>query len=183
MGTQKKIADKIPQANGDYILSLKANHPTLFQDVKSWFDSQQTANILPLPLEHTTESGHHRIEIRKYWAFSLSQLPPGHSLFLNYLLYMNLLNGLDFKLLLLSEFDIFALKLPMKFNFISVVYLAIVLRFLELFASIADALRSGLPTIWAHQAGVSKIPCTGYLMLLSPRMLVASALIPLTIWF
>jgi predicted transposase YbfD/YdcC len=78
MGTQKKIADKIYRANGDYILSLKANHPTLFQDVKTWFDSQQTASLLPLPLEHTTEAGHHRIEIRKYWAFSLSQLPPLH---------------------------------------------------------------------------------------------------------
>lgn len=76
MGTQKKIADKVHQANGDYILSLKANHPTLFQDVKAWFDSQQTAHTLPLPLEHTTEAGHHRIEIRKYWTFSLSQLPP-----------------------------------------------------------------------------------------------------------
>ena len=31
---------------------------------------------MPLPLEHTTEAGHHRIEIRKYWAFALSQLPP-----------------------------------------------------------------------------------------------------------
>ena len=39
MGTQKKIADKIHKANGDYILSLKANHPTLFQDVKTHFDS------------------------------------------------------------------------------------------------------------------------------------------------
>jgi predicted transposase YbfD/YdcC len=78
MGTQKKIADKIYQANGDYILSLKANHPTLFQDVKTWFESQQTASLLPLPLKHTTEAGHHRIEIRKYWAFSLSQLPPLH---------------------------------------------------------------------------------------------------------
>ena len=76
MGTQKKIADKIYQANGDYILSLKANHPTLFQDVNTWFNSQQTASLLPSPLEHTTEAGHHRIEIRKYWAFSLSQLPP-----------------------------------------------------------------------------------------------------------
>jgi predicted transposase YbfD/YdcC len=78
MGTQKKIADKIYQANGDYILSLKANHPTLFQDVKTWFESQQTASLLPLPLKHTTEARHHRIEIRKYWAFSLSQLPPLH---------------------------------------------------------------------------------------------------------
>ena len=79
MGTQKKIADKIHKANGDYILSLKANHPTLFQDVKTHFDSLQIANTLPLPIEHTTEAGHHRIEIRKYWAFSLSQLPPLHA--------------------------------------------------------------------------------------------------------
>ena len=78
MGTQKKIADKIHQANGDYILSLKANHPTLFQDVNTWFNSQQTSSLLPSPIEHTTEAGHHRIEIRKYWAFSLSQLPPLH---------------------------------------------------------------------------------------------------------
>jgi predicted transposase YbfD/YdcC len=92
MGTQKKIADQIHQANGDYILSLKANHPTLFNDVNTWFYSQQIANTLPLPIEHTTEAGHHRIEIRKrafrgklppktsrkYWAFPLSQLPPLH---------------------------------------------------------------------------------------------------------
>jgi predicted transposase YbfD/YdcC len=78
MGTQKKIADKIHQAGGDYILSLKANHPTLFQDVNTWFKSQKSANTLPLPIEHTTEAGHHRIEIRKYWTFPLSQLPPLH---------------------------------------------------------------------------------------------------------
>jgi predicted transposase YbfD/YdcC len=78
MGTQKKIADKIYKANGDYILSLKANHPTLFQNVNDWFNSLQIANTLPSPIEHTTEAGHHRIEVRKYWAFSLSQLPPLH---------------------------------------------------------------------------------------------------------
>jgi predicted transposase YbfD/YdcC len=78
MGTQKKIADQIHQAKGDYILSLKANHPTLFQDVSTYFNSLQIANTLPLPVEHTTEAGHHRIEIRKYWTFPLSQLPPLH---------------------------------------------------------------------------------------------------------
>jgi predicted transposase YbfD/YdcC len=78
MGTQKKIADRIYQAKGDYILSLKANHPTLFQDVSSYFNSLQIANTLPLPSEYTTEAGHHRIEIRKYWTFPLSQLPPLH---------------------------------------------------------------------------------------------------------
>jgi predicted transposase YbfD/YdcC len=78
MGTQKKIAEQIYQANGDYILSLKANHPTLFKDVNTWFNSLQIANTLPLPIEHTTEAGHDRIEIRKYWAFPISELPPLH---------------------------------------------------------------------------------------------------------
>jgi predicted transposase YbfD/YdcC len=76
MGTQKKIVEQIYQAKGDYILSLKANHPTLFQDVNTWFNSLQIANTLPLPIEHTTEAGHHRIEIRKYWTFPISELPP-----------------------------------------------------------------------------------------------------------
>jgi predicted transposase YbfD/YdcC len=75
MGTQKKIAAKINEQKGDYILSLKANHPTLFNDVSDWFESLQSENTLPPPLEHTTEAGHHRIEIRKYWTFSLDQLP------------------------------------------------------------------------------------------------------------
>jgi hypothetical protein len=73
-----QIADQIHRAGGNYILSLKANHPTLFNDVSTWFNSLQIANTLPLTLEHTTEAGHHRIEIRKYWAFPLSQLPPLH---------------------------------------------------------------------------------------------------------
>jgi predicted transposase YbfD/YdcC len=78
MGAQKKIAAHIQQGKGDYILSLKANHPTLFQDVDTWFKSLQIENTLPLPVEHTTSAGHHRIEIRKYWTFSLEQLPPLH---------------------------------------------------------------------------------------------------------
>jgi UbiD family decarboxylase len=75
MGTQKKIAAKINKQKGDYILSLKVNHPTLFNEVSDWFESLQSENTLPPPLEHTTEAGHHRIEIRKYWTFSLDQLP------------------------------------------------------------------------------------------------------------
>ncbi len=75
MGTQKKIAAKINKHKGDYILSLKANHPTLFNQVSDWFESLQSESTFPLPVEHTTESGHYRTEIRKYWTFSLDQLP------------------------------------------------------------------------------------------------------------
>jgi hypothetical protein len=54
MGTQKKIAAKIKKQKGDYILSLKANHPTLLKEVCDWFESLQSENTLPLPLEHAT---------------------------------------------------------------------------------------------------------------------------------
>jgi hypothetical protein len=37
MGTQKTIAAQIQQAQADYILCLKANHPTLFQQVEDFF--------------------------------------------------------------------------------------------------------------------------------------------------
>ena len=77
MGAQKKNATYIQQDKGDYILSLKANDPTLFQDVNTWFKSLQIEHTLPLPVEHTT-TGQRGIEIRKYWTFSLEELPPLH---------------------------------------------------------------------------------------------------------
>jgi predicted transposase YbfD/YdcC len=76
MGTQKTIAAQIQQAEADYILALKANHPTLFQEVNQWFQTAQAQDYLPQPLEHSVESGHHRVEIRTTWTFSLDQLPP-----------------------------------------------------------------------------------------------------------
>ena len=42
MGTQKSIAQKIIQADADYILSLKDNHPTLYKQVKDWFETAQS---------------------------------------------------------------------------------------------------------------------------------------------
>jgi predicted transposase YbfD/YdcC len=76
MGTQKNIAAQIHTAQADYILSLKANHPTLFQQVDLWFKTSLKQETLPPPVTHTTEAGHHRIESRKVWAISLDQLPP-----------------------------------------------------------------------------------------------------------
>jgi len=52
---------------------LKANHPTLFQQIDTWFETRAEGT---LPSEHTAEAGHHRTEIRKVWTFS--SLPPLH---------------------------------------------------------------------------------------------------------
>jgi len=46
----KSIAHQIHTAGADYILSLKSNHPTLFQQVEQWFQQMQ-ADGLP-PREH-----------------------------------------------------------------------------------------------------------------------------------
>lgn len=80
MGTQKNIAAQIQQAQADYILCLKANHPTLFQQVDDWFKVARAEGTLPVPSKHTTEAGHHRIESRKVWTMSLDQLPPLYQL-------------------------------------------------------------------------------------------------------
>ena len=36
MGTQTAIADKIITKKANYVLALKANHPTLYCQVKEW---------------------------------------------------------------------------------------------------------------------------------------------------
>jgi len=72
MGTQKSIARQIHEAHADYILSLKLNHPTLFQQVEQGFQQARSAGTLPAPCEHTTETGHHRIETRTVWVLPVS---------------------------------------------------------------------------------------------------------------
>jgi len=72
----KTIAAQIQRAQADYILCLKANHPTLFQQIDTWFETARAEGTLPIPSEHTAEAGHHRTEIRKVWTFSLDPLPP-----------------------------------------------------------------------------------------------------------
>ena len=78
MGTQKTIAAQIYQAQADYILSLKANHPTLFAEVDQWFNTTRAANALPQAAEYKIEAGHHRTEIRQVWTIAIEQFPPLH---------------------------------------------------------------------------------------------------------
>lgn len=70
MGTQKEIAREIIGHGADYVLCLKANHPTLWAEVTAWFKPAEAANFAGL--EHSydarVESGHHRREHRQVWA-------------------------------------------------------------------------------------------------------------------
>jgi predicted transposase YbfD/YdcC len=80
MGTQKSIAQKIIEADSDYILSLKDNHPTLHQQVKKWFENSLSLDFkdVDVNISQRVEKGHHRIENRKVYTVPVSQLPPLH---------------------------------------------------------------------------------------------------------
>jgi predicted transposase YbfD/YdcC len=80
MGTQTAIAEKIITADADYILSLKDNHPTLHQQVKSWFEDAQSTGFegLNVSISHRVEKGHNRIENRQVYTVPVSQLPVLH---------------------------------------------------------------------------------------------------------
>lgn len=45
MGTQTEIAKQIIAKKGDYVLALKANHPTLCSQVTEWFETALANNF------------------------------------------------------------------------------------------------------------------------------------------
>lgn len=76
MGTQKEIAQQIIVAKADYVLTLKKNHPTLYEQVSSWFKAAQAQGLAGI--EHSydarVEAGHHRGETRRIWCVPVAQL-------------------------------------------------------------------------------------------------------------
>lgn len=77
MGTQKKIAKEIIEADADYVLALKGNHETVHEEVKSFLEaavaekkskplrlSKAAAN---LAVRETVEKDHGRLETRRYY--------------------------------------------------------------------------------------------------------------------
>ena len=67
MGTQTEIARKIRERNADYILSLKSNQPSLYEDVVLFFSDymKNTKNLNNLTYAKTRSKGHGRIETRE----------------------------------------------------------------------------------------------------------------------
>lgn len=70
MGTQTEIAKKIIDKKADYVLALKANHPTLYNQVKQWFEAASALSFqgIDVSYDHRIEKGHHRTEIRQVWS-------------------------------------------------------------------------------------------------------------------
>jgi predicted transposase YbfD/YdcC len=76
MGTQTAIAKQIKEAGANYILTLKANHPTLAKDAWSWFEQHKNEieNTQAKTTELICESGHHRIEKRCFFSVPVEEV-------------------------------------------------------------------------------------------------------------
>ena len=76
MGTQTEIVRLIRQKKADYVLALKSNHPTLYNQVRNWFETakNQEFRVIEMSYDSRTQKGHHRVKTRKAKAISVNQL-------------------------------------------------------------------------------------------------------------
>ena len=72
MGCQREIAKQIIGQDGDYVLALKENQGTLYQDVQDSFNQARAGRFEQLRYDHaeTVDKGHGRIEIRRHWVIN-----------------------------------------------------------------------------------------------------------------
>ena len=82
IGTQQAMARQIVNQGADYVWCLKANHPTLFGQVKTWFEQAHAQQFEGIEHNHDRciEAGHHRREHRQVWAVPISGLGPLHQI-------------------------------------------------------------------------------------------------------
>jgi predicted transposase YbfD/YdcC len=69
MGCQKEIADLIREGEGDYVLAVKQNQPTLYEQVEEAIDAGLEQDASELDEHQTVEAGHGRRETRTYAVF------------------------------------------------------------------------------------------------------------------
>jgi predicted transposase YbfD/YdcC len=76
MGTQTAISQQIIARGADYVLCLKANHPTLYNQVKTWFENAMAQGFQGIEhsYEQQVEAGDHRRENRQVFAVSLPEI-------------------------------------------------------------------------------------------------------------
>jgi len=72
INTQTKIAKKIIDQGGDYILAVKENQGHLYEDIHDLFEEDWKYNFKDAPYNYakTVNKDHGRIEIRQCWAIS-----------------------------------------------------------------------------------------------------------------
>jgi predicted transposase YbfD/YdcC len=75
MGCQKDIAQKIIDAQGDYVLAVKDNQPTLHEAIQEVFSDRRQDDLGKTPhrQHQTTDKGHGRLDERYYVLAKLPQ--------------------------------------------------------------------------------------------------------------
>jgi predicted transposase YbfD/YdcC len=75
MGCQTAIAQQIVEQQGDYVLALKGNQGSLFEDVVQLFDQacQQLFRDIKHDYYETQEQAHGRKEVRRYWVMGQTE--------------------------------------------------------------------------------------------------------------
>jgi predicted transposase YbfD/YdcC len=64
---QKNIAKEIIEADADYVLALKGNQPAAYEEGKTFLDEAVRRRASALAFVETTDKGHGRVEVRRYW--------------------------------------------------------------------------------------------------------------------
>jgi predicted transposase YbfD/YdcC len=69
IGTQTEIAEMIVKGKGDYVLAVKGNQQTLFEEIKTYFADAEFVKTIREEggYEETTEKAHGQIERREYY--------------------------------------------------------------------------------------------------------------------
>ena len=72
MGCLPKIARQIKEQDGEYMLALKANQGTMYQDVVDLFADAETTGFAEFvhDTHQSVDKGHGRLEHRQYWTIS-----------------------------------------------------------------------------------------------------------------
>ena len=77
LNTQKATVIKVVEAKADYVLPLKRNHTTLYEEVDTLFKDAEKNGFRGFDADNyeTIEKGHGRIETRKYYSLDGTELP------------------------------------------------------------------------------------------------------------
>lgn len=77
LNTQKETVTKVIDLGADYVLPVKGNHPTLYEEINTLFEDAENNEFRGFDADdyETIEKSHGRVESRKYYSLDATELP------------------------------------------------------------------------------------------------------------
>lgn len=77
LNTQKDTVAKAVELGADYVLPVKGNHPTLYEEIDTLFKDAEKNGYRGVDADdyETVEKSHGRVEVRKYYSLDATELP------------------------------------------------------------------------------------------------------------